>query len=118
MVNTNSLKQFFVPKCVMIGTSWAGQDERATTGAGGHTTLWWHKDFGQHHYGDYSMAVIKGNTVVEDHSQLESGLMSLDDAGPYGAFVGIYDGHGGAETSRFISDCLFRHMKSTFGVPV
>ncbi|XP_042016579.1 probable protein phosphatase 2C 38 [Salvia splendens] len=111
MVNPNSLKKLFVPQCFRLRTGWEGQDEGATSGAGGHTTLWWHKESGHHHYGDYSMAVIKGNIVVEDHSQLESGVMSLDPEGPFGTFVGIYDGHGGADTSRFISDRLFDNMK-------
>jgi pyruvate dehydrogenase phosphatase len=37
--------------------------------------------------------------------------MSTHDSGPYGTFVGIYDGHGGPETSRFINENLFQHLK-------
>ncbi|KAL0738295.1 hypothetical protein Bca4012_014505 [Brassica carinata] len=32
-------------------------------------------------------------------------------SGPYGTFVGIYDGHGGPETSRFVNDHLLQHLK-------
>lgn len=74
--------------------------------------LLWYKDFGQHCNGEYSMAVVQANNLLEDHSQLESGCLSTNDSGPYGTFVGIYDGHGGPETSRFINDHLFQHLKS------
>ncbi|GFY80401.1 protein phosphatase 2C family protein [Actinidia rufa] len=33
------------------------------------------------------------------------------DSVPYGIFVGIWDGHGGPETSRYINDHLFQHLK-------
>ena len=64
--------------------------------------LLWHKDIGQHSLGDFSIAVVQANALLEDQSQVETG--------PRGTFVGIYDGHGGPETSRFISDHLFLHL--------
>ncbi|XP_073310591.1 probable protein phosphatase 2C 60 [Primulina huaijiensis] len=73
--------------------------------------LLWYKDSGQHCNGDFSMAVVQANNLLEDQSQLESGSLSLNDSGPYGTFVGIYDGHGGPETSRFINEHLFQHLK-------
>ncbi|KAL6545916.1 hypothetical protein OROGR_009790 [Orobanche gracilis] len=73
--------------------------------------LLWYKDSGQNFNGDFSMAVVQANNLLEDQSQLESGCLSLNDSGPYGTFVGIYDGHGGPETSRFINDHLFQHLK-------
>ncbi|KAL3539104.1 hypothetical protein ACH5RR_002470 [Cinchona calisaya] len=73
--------------------------------------LLWYKDTGQHDNGEFSMAVVQANNLLEDQSQLESGCLSLHDSGPYGTFVGIYDGHGGPETSRFINDHLFQHLK-------
>ncbi|XP_073272951.1 probable protein phosphatase 2C 60 [Primulina huaijiensis] len=73
--------------------------------------LLWYKDSGQHCNGDFSMAVVQANNLLEDQSQLESGSLSLNDSGPYGTFVGIYDGHGGPETSRFINEHLFEHLK-------
>lgn len=57
------------------------------------------------------MAVVQANNLLEDQSQIESGCLSLIDSGPYGTFVGIYDGHGGPETSRYINDHLFHHLK-------
>ncbi|XP_010526813.1 PREDICTED: probable protein phosphatase 2C 46 [Tarenaya hassleriana] len=73
--------------------------------------LLWYKDIGQHLAGDFSMAVVQANNLLEDQSQIESGPLSFLDAGPYGTFVGVYDGHGGPETSRYINDHLFRHLK-------
>ncbi|XP_031116363.1 probable protein phosphatase 2C 60 isoform X1 [Ipomoea triloba] len=76
--------------------------------------LLWYKDIGQHLLGDFSMAVVQANNLLEDQSQIESGSLSLLDSGPYGTFVGVYDGHGGPETSRFINDHLFQHLKTGF----
>ncbi|KAK1355443.1 Protein-serine/threonine phosphatase [Heracleum sosnowskyi] len=77
--------------------------------------LLWYKDYGHHVYGDFSMAVIQANNIVEDHSQLESGSMSSVDFGPQGTFVGVYDGHGGPEAARFINNHLFDHIKTIRG---
>ncbi|KAL1313626.1 hypothetical protein HN51_040216 [Arachis hypogaea] len=73
--------------------------------------LLWYKDLGHHLYGEFSMAVIQANSSIEDRSQLESGPLSSDYMGPQGTFVGIYDGHGGAEASQFVSDNLFSNLK-------
>ncbi|CAH1423420.1 unnamed protein product [Lactuca virosa] len=73
--------------------------------------LLWYKDTGHHFNGDFSMAVVQANNLLEDQSQLESGCLSLQESGPYGTFVGVYDGHGGPETSRFINSHLFQHLK-------
>ncbi|KAA8539383.1 hypothetical protein F0562_026075 [Nyssa sinensis] len=91
-------------------------DEGENSSRGGDTSgrvdgLWWYKDLGQHVNGEFSMAVIQANNVLEDHSQLESGPMSSHESGPRGTFVGIYDGHGGAETSRFVNSHLFNNIK-------
>ncbi|KAK8522235.1 hypothetical protein V6N12_055953 [Hibiscus sabdariffa] len=69
------------------------------------------KDSGQHFSGEFSMAVVQANNLLEDQSQLESGCLSSQECGPYGTFVGVYDGHGGPETSRYINDHLFQHLK-------
>lgn len=74
--------------------------------------LLWYKDFGQHVNGEFSMAVVQANNLLEDQSQIESGPLSFLDSGPYGTFVGVYDGHGGPETARYITDHLFQHLKS------
>ncbi|XP_021903671.1 probable protein phosphatase 2C 46 [Carica papaya] len=73
--------------------------------------LLWYKDSGQHLNGEFSMAVVQANNLLEDQSQLESGSLSTHESGPYGTFVGVYDGHGGPETSRYINDHLFQHLK-------
>ncbi|MQM08488.1 hypothetical protein Taro_041346 [Colocasia esculenta] len=73
--------------------------------------LLWYKDSGQHICGEFSMAVVQANSLLEDQSQIESGSLSFLDSGPYGTFVGVYDGHGGPETSRYINDHLFHHLK-------
>lgn len=66
--------------------------------------LWFH-DIGKHGYGEYSMAVIQANQVLEDQSQIESG--------PFGTFVGVYDGHGGPDVARYVCDNLFRHFQGS-----
>lgn len=73
--------------------------------------LVWHKDLGHHAYGDFSMAVIQANSVLEDQSQLESGPLSSTNSGPQGTFVGVYDGHAGNDASRFINHNLFSNLK-------
>ncbi|CAL9151754.1 unnamed protein product [Musa hybrid cultivar] len=73
--------------------------------------LLWYKDCGQHVYGEFSMAVVQANNLLEDQSQIESGPLSSLEFGPYGTFVGVYDGHGGPETSRYVNEHLFQHLK-------
>ncbi|KAI3473237.1 hypothetical protein Pfo_030529 [Paulownia fortunei] len=73
--------------------------------------LLWYKDLGHHVNGEFSMAVIQANGLLEDQSQLESGPLSSLDSGPCGTFVGVYDGHGGPETSRFVNESLFTNLK-------
>lgn len=72
----------------------------------------WYKDYGQHVGGEFSIAVVQANNLLEDQSQIESGPLSSLESGPFGTFVGIYDGHGGPETARYINDHLFHHLKS------
>lgn len=73
--------------------------------------LMWYKNLGYHMNGEFSMAVIQANALLEDQCQLESGPLSFLDSGPYGTFVGVYDGHGGPETSRFVNGNLFFNLK-------
>jgi len=89
------------------------QQARSASDSGGRQEgLLWFRDSGQHVFGDFSMAVVQANSLLEDQSQLESGSLSSHDSGPFGTFVGVYDGHGGPETSRFINDHMFHHLKS------
>uniref|UniRef100_A0A6P3ZFG4 protein-serine/threonine phosphatase n=1 Tax=Ziziphus jujuba TaxID=326968 RepID=A0A6P3ZFG4_ZIZJJ len=92
-----------------------GENSRSGDLNGRVDGLLWHKDSGQHVNGEFSMAVIQANNLLEDHSQLESGLMSSVESGPFGTFVGIYDGHGGPEASRFINEHLFENIKTIHG---
>ncbi|XP_027365301.1 probable protein phosphatase 2C 48 isoform X2 [Abrus precatorius] len=73
--------------------------------------LLWYKDSGKHANGDFSMAVVQANNLLEDQSQLESGPLSFLTGSPQGTFVGIYDGHGGPEASRFVNERLFKNIK-------
>lgn len=71
----------------------------------GKEGLLWYRDIGKYGSGDFSMAVIQANLVLEDQSQIESGQ--------FGTFVGIYDGHGGPEAARYVCDHLFRHFRGS-----
>ncbi|KAK1434928.1 hypothetical protein QVD17_00683 [Tagetes erecta] len=73
--------------------------------------LLWYKDLGFHVNGEFSMAVIQANNLLEDQTQIESGQLSSSNSGPYGTFIGVFDGHGGPETSRFVNEHLFAHLK-------
>nr|XP_016474186.1 PREDICTED: probable protein phosphatase 2C 60 [Nicotiana tabacum] len=88
-----------------------GHVHTSSDAAGRQDGLLWYKDTGQHVNGEFSMAVVQANNLLEDQCQIESGCLSLQDSGPYGTFVGIYDGHGGPETSRFINEHLFQNLK-------
>lgn len=70
----------------------------------GKDGLLWYRDVGRYWSGEFSMAVVQANQVIEDQSQIESG--------PFGTFVGVYDGHGGPEAARFVCDHLFRHFQA------
>ncbi|KAG4929414.1 hypothetical protein AAZX31_17G033500 [Glycine max] len=79
-------------------------DSIGVTGREGKDGLLWFRDGGKYGSGDFSMAVVQANQVLEDQSQIESG--------PLGTFVGIYDGHGGPDASRYVCDHLFRHFQA------
>jgi hypothetical protein len=71
--------------------------------------LLWSTDLGRHAAGEFSFAVVQANDVLEDYSQVETGAAAT--------FVGVYDGHGGAEASRFISNHLSAHIVRTSPLP-
>lgn len=91
-----------------------GENSRKGDVAGRVDGLLWYKDAGRHVNGEFSMAVIQANNILEDHSRLDSGPMSSLEFGPQGTFVGIYDGHGGPEASLFVNRRLFDNLKSMF----
>ncbi|KAK9283899.1 hypothetical protein L1049_012154 [Liquidambar formosana] len=95
-----------------------GEDSNSSKGGdacGRVDGLLWYKDSGHHVNGEFSMAVIQANSLLEDQSQLESGSMSSLESGPQGTFIGIYDGHGGPEASRFVNEHLFENLKTVHG---
>ncbi|KAL3586504.1 hypothetical protein D5086_013371 [Populus alba] len=73
-------------------------DDDSTTG----DSLLWSRDLEKHSFGEFSFAVVQANEVIEDHSQVETGRDAT--------FIGVYDGHGGPDASRFISDHLFLNL--------
>ncbi|KAI3412251.1 Protein-serine/threonine phosphatase [Psidium guajava] len=77
-----------------------GDDEKADPTL--EDSLLWCKDLEKHSCGEFSFAVVQANEVLEDQSQVETGR--------YATFVGVYDGHGGPDASRFICDHLFLHL--------
>lgn len=98
----------------MVKPCWKPSAERYGKGDsdGRVDGLLWYKDLGQHINGEFSMAVIQANSLLEDQSQLESGPLSFLDSGPHGTFIGVNDGHGGPEASRFVNENLFLNLKS------
>ncbi|KAJ4721996.1 putative Protein phosphatase 2c [Melia azedarach] len=73
-------------------------------GKEGKEGLLWFRDLGKYGSGEFSMAVVQANQVLEDQSQVESG--------PFGTFVGVYDGHGGPDAARYVCDHLFRNFQA------
>ncbi|KAI7757735.1 hypothetical protein M8C21_031550, partial [Ambrosia artemisiifolia] len=61
--------------------------------------LLWHKDLKPHVSGEFSIAVVQANSNLEDQSQVF--------ASPSATYIGVFDGHGGPEASRFVNRHLF-----------
>ncbi|KAF3538726.1 hypothetical protein F2Q69_00018293 [Brassica cretica] len=93
--------------CWRIGTSM----ERSKISPTKNDGLTWYKDLGLHTFGEFSMAMIQANSVMEDQCQIESGPLTFNNLAVQGTFVGVYDGHGGPEASRFIAESLFPNLK-------
>jgi serine/threonine protein phosphatase PrpC len=68
-------------------------------GGGGGDGLLWHSELKGHATGDYSIAVVQANSNLEDQSQVFTS--------PSATYIGVYDGHGGPEASRFVNKHLF-----------
>ncbi|EEF37471.1 protein phosphatase 2c, putative [Ricinus communis] len=77
-----------------------GPLERCFGGSGNYgNELLWHVDLKPHASGDYSIAVVQANSLLEDQGQVFTS--------PSATYVGVYDGHGGPEASRFVAHHLF-----------
>ncbi|KAH0849070.1 hypothetical protein HID58_090437 [Brassica napus] len=64
-----------------------GQASDSSGGGGRQEGLLWYRDSGHHVSGDFSMAVVQANNLLEDQSQLESAPLSTHGSGgPYGTF--------------------------------
>ncbi|MCE5166414.1 hypothetical protein HAX54_019016 [Datura stramonium] len=72
-------------------------------GDGYGDSLLWHMDLKPHATGDYSVAVVQANSLLEDQGQVFTT--------PSATYVGVYDGHGGPQASRFINNNLFPHLQ-------
>ncbi|KAF3640568.1 putative protein phosphatase 2C 34 [Capsicum annuum] len=72
-------------------------------GGGGGDGLLWHMDLKQHATGEYSVAVVQANSLLEDQGQVLTT--------PSATYVGVYDGHGGPQASRFINNNLFPQLQ-------
>lgn len=114
-MGTTTLRRF-VYSCWKPSVEGEGENSNSAVDANGRIDgLLWYKDSGRHVHGEFSMAVVQANSILEDQSQLESGSMSSVESGPQGTFVGVYDGHGGPEASRFINNHLFNNIKTIRG---
>ncbi|EFJ11182.1 hypothetical protein SELMODRAFT_183449 [Selaginella moellendorffii] len=74
----------------------------ATVPSRNDALLWFH-DIGKHAFGDFSIAVVQANSILEDHTQIETG--------PGKTFVGVYDGHGGPEAAQYINNHLWQNLQ-------
>lgn len=86
----------------MLKSCWRCVGWRGDGGGGGGDGLLWHMELKPHASGDFSIAVAQANTALEDQGQV---LTS-----PSATLVGVYDGHGGPEASRFVNSRLFPHL--------
>ncbi|CAM6098055.1 unnamed protein product [Calypogeia fissa] len=93
----------------MVMACWRPVERYAHMGSqvASHDALLWYRDLLPHAAGEFSIAVVQANALLEDQAQIETG--------GYGTFVGIYDGHGGPEAARFINDNMFPNVKKCAG---
>ncbi|XP_071739583.1 probable protein phosphatase 2C 63 [Rutidosis leptorrhynchoides] len=70
---------------------------------GSNDGLLWNIDLKPHVSGEYSIAIVQANSTLEDQAQ----VLSL----PSATYVGVYDGHGGPDAARFITNHLFVYLQ-------
>ncbi|KAL6532923.1 hypothetical protein OROGR_013883 [Orobanche gracilis] len=92
-----------VSSCLRPLSRYARMKKDDGEGLGGEDdSLLWSRDLEKHYQGEFSFAVVQANEIIEDHSQVETGR--------HATFVGVYDGHGGAEASKYVCDHMFLHL--------
>ncbi|KAL6514200.1 hypothetical protein OROHE_019187 [Orobanche hederae] len=64
--------------------------------------LLWDTDLKPHATGEFSIAVVQANLSLEDQSQVFTS--------PSATYIGVYDGHGGPEASRFVNRHLVPYL--------
>ena len=74
-------------------------------GAAAADGMLWQTELRPHAAGEFSMAAAQANLAMEDQAQVL--------ASPAATLVGGYDGHGGADASRFLRSRLFPHVQRT-----
>ncbi|CAH8329422.1 unnamed protein product [Eruca vesicaria subsp. sativa] len=64
--------------------------------------LLWQSELRPHAGGEYSIAVVQANSRLEDQSQVFTSSSAT--------YIGVHDGHGGPEASRFVNRHLFAYI--------
>lgn len=72
-------------------------------GAAAADGMLWQTELRPHAAGEFSMAAAQANLAMEDQAQVL--------ASPAATLVGVYDGHGGPDASRFLRSRLFPHVQ-------
>ncbi|RCV40774.1 hypothetical protein SEVIR_9G080700v4 [Setaria viridis] len=72
-------------------------------GAAAADGMLWQTELRPHAAGEFSMAAAQANVAMEDQAQVL--------ASPSATLVGVYDGHGGVDASRFLRSRLFPHVQ-------
>lgn len=72
-------------------------------GAAAADGMLWQTELRPHAAGEFSMAAAQANLIMEDQAQVL--------ASPAATLVGVYDGHGGPDASRFLRSSLFPHVQ-------
>ena len=95
-------------ECAETRDSLLAELEKAEKKDAGRTVdpLLWQCPLATHAFGSYSFCVVQANKNLEDYAEVQTG--------PLGTFVGVYDGHGGAEAAEFLQKHLYRNLQSRF----
>jgi pyruvate dehydrogenase phosphatase len=74
-------------------------------GAAAADGMLWQSELRPHAAGEFSIAAVQANVPMEDQAQVL--------ASPAATLVGVYDGHGGPDASRFLRSRLFPYVQRT-----